>query len=388
MVAAMKFEFATTARIVFGFGARDEIAPAAAALGRRVLLVTGSSGRYAGELARKLEDQGLACFHFTVSGEPTVLLIDAGVRVAREAGCQVVIAVGGGSVIDTGKAIAAMLTNPGELPDYLEVVGRERPLVQAPVPCIAAPTTAGTGAEVTRNSVIGVPEKRVKVSLRSPLMLPRLAVVDPELTLSLPPEVTAATGLDALTQLVEAFVSLRANPLTDGICREGITRVGRSLRRAWENGGDREARQDMALAGLFGGLALANAGLGAVHGIAGPLGGMTGASHGAVCARLLPFVMEANFRSLEERASGSPALARYAEVAGLLTGREGTKAQEGIEWIAELCKTLTVPDLAEQGLQEVEITEVAAKSLKASSMKGNPVALTKDEIKAVLRKAL
>ncbi|HLA40666.1 MAG TPA: iron-containing alcohol dehydrogenase [Candidatus Glassbacteria bacterium] len=384
----MKFEFATTARIVFGFGARDEIAPAAAALGRRVLLVTGSSGRYAGELARKLEDQGLACFHFTVSGEPTVLLIDAGVRVAREAGCQVVIAVGGGSVIDAGKAIAAMLTNPGELPDYLEVVGRGRPLVQAPVPCIAAPTTAGTGAEVTRNSVIGVPEKRVKVSLRSPLMLPRLAVVDPELTLSLPPEVTAATGLDALTQLVETFVSLWANPLTDGICREGITRVGRSLRRAWENGGDREARQDMALAGLFGGLALANAGLGAVHGIAGPLGGMTGASHGAVCARLLPFVMEANFRSLEERASGSPALARYAEVAGLLTRREGATAEDGIEWIAELCKTLTVPDLAEQGLQEVEITEVAAKSLKASSMKGNPVALTKDEIKAVLRKAL
>jgi len=385
---ALKFEFTTAARIAFGFAAVEEVAPAAAGLGHRALIVTGGSGRYSGLLAEKLAAQGVSSVAFRVRGEPTVGVIDEGAKKARDASCDLVVAVGGGSVIDTGKAVAAMITNRGELLDYLEVVGRGRPLTARPVPCIAVPTTAGTGTEVTRNAVIGVPEHRVKVSLRSPLMLPVLAVVDPGLTLTLPAPVTAATGLDALTQLVEAFTSCRANPLTDGICREGIMRVGRSLRPACRDGSDRRAREDMALAGLFGGLALANAGLGAVHGLAGPLGGTTGGAHGAICARLLPYVMEANLRALVKRSPESGAIARYAEVAGLVTGSPRARAEAGIEWVSELCRELAVPGLEELGLKKSELAEVAAMSLRASSMKSNPVELTEKEILEILRKSL
>ena len=200
--------------------------------------------------------------------------------------------------------MAALLTNEGDLSDYLEVVGKGRPLQNPAAPCIAVPTTAGTGAEVTYNAVLGVPDQHVKVSMRSPLMLPRWAIVDPLLTHSMPPELTASTGLDALTQLIEAFVSNKANPLTDGVCREGLQRAGRSLRRAFEDGSDAEAREDMSLASLFSGMALANAKLGAVHGFAGPLGGMTDAPHGVICGKLLPYVMQANVRALQDRAAG------------------------------------------------------------------------------------
>lgn len=197
------------------------------------------------------------------------------------------------------------MANGGDPLDYAEVIGHGRPLERRSLPLIAIPTTAGTGAEVTRNAVIGSPEHRVKVSLRSPLMLPEVAIVDPELTRDLPPALTASTGLDALTQLIEPLVSCRTNPLTDALCRSGIQRAARSLRRAVEHGEDLVAREDMSLASLFSGLALANAALGAVHGLTGPLGGMFEASHGALCASLLPAVMEANVRALRHRA-GTP----------------------------------------------------------------------------------
>ena len=218
-------------------------------------------------------------------------LVRQGVELARREQCDLVIAFGGGSAIDAGKAIAALLANGGELTDYLEVIGKGQPLRHPSVPFIAVPTTAGTGSEVTRNAVLASAEHQVKVSMRSPLMLPRLAVVDPELTLELPPAVTASTGLDALTQLIEPYVSIRANPLTDGFCLEGLRRVSRSLRRAYHAGRDITAREDMSLASLLGGLALANAGLGVVHGFAAPVGGMFHAPHGAICAALLPHGM-------------------------------------------------------------------------------------------------
>jgi alcohol dehydrogenase class IV len=220
------------------------------------------------------------------------------------------------------------------------------------------------------------------------LMLPLLAVVDPALTHSMPPAVTASTGLDAITQLMEAFVSNKANPLTDGICREGLRRASHSLRRAYEDGSNKAAREDMSLASLFGGLALANAKLGAVHGFAGPLGGMFSAPHGVICARLSPYVMEANVQALQARAPGSPALARYDEVAQILTGMATARAADGIAWLQDLCAALKVPSLVEFGLKEADLATVVANSEKASSMKGNPIALTPRELTEILRKAI
>jgi len=267
----MRFEFVTATRIVFGQGTSSEVAPISARLGKRAFVVTGRTADRVKPLLEGLSKLAIDCVTFGVPGEPTTTILKAATGKARQSRSDLVISVGGGSAIDSGKAIAAMLTNDGELEDYLEVVGRGKPLVNKSASHIAVPTTAGTGAEVTRNAVLGVPEHRVKVSMRSEWMLPSLAVVDPELTYSMPPALTASTGLDAMTQLMEAYVSNKANPLTDAICREGLERAGRSLRDAYEDGSNAAAREDMSLASLFSGLALANAGLGAVHGLAGPL---------------------------------------------------------------------------------------------------------------------
>ncbi|MBZ5670808.1 MAG: iron-containing alcohol dehydrogenase [Acidobacteriia bacterium] len=384
----MQFEFATATRILFGEGAVREVAPAAKQLGRRALLVTGRAPERGDRLLADLNAAGVRCSAFSTDGEPTVDLVRRGVENAREEQCEVVIAFGGGSAIDAGKAIAALLTNPGELMDYLEVVGGGKSLQIPAAPLLTVPTTAGTGSEVTRNAVLGVPERRVKVSVRSPLMLPRLAVVDPELTLGLPPAVTARTGLDALTQLIEAYVSIRANPLTDGFCVEGIRCAARSLRRAFHEGHDLEARRDMSLAALLSGLALANAGLGVVHGFAGPLGGRFPAPHGAICAAILPHGMEINLRALHARAPQSQALRRYVEVARILTGRADAPAEEGIAWARETCRELEIPPLSAYGMSEQDVPALITEAAKASSMKGNPLVLRPEELREVLLRSL
>ncbi|HTO03424.1 MAG TPA: iron-containing alcohol dehydrogenase, partial [Opitutus sp.] len=294
----------------------------------------------------------------------------------------------GGSALDGAKAIAAMLTNDGDLFDYLEVIGRAQPLTQSSAPCIAIPTTAGTGSEVTRNAVLTSPAHRVKVSLRGPQMLPRVALIDPELTYDLPDALTATTGLDALTQLIEPYVSSRANPLTDGICVAGLSRAARSLRRAVENGRDLAAREDMALASLFGGLALANAGLGAVHGFAGPIGGMFAAPHGAVCAALLSHVMDANLRALRARAPSHASIGRYEELARLLTGEPDATADSGTTWIQNLVTTLRIPPLRQYGIKPIDITAIVEAAGKSSSMKANPLPLTDRELTEILERAL
>jgi alcohol dehydrogenase class IV len=379
----MRFEFATATRIVFGAGVRREAPGAAAALGRRALLVTGAATeRVSGCLA------GMPTVPFAVAGEPTIETARRGVALAREEGCDVVVAIGGGSAIDAGKALAALLTNPGDPLEYLEVIGRGQPLECAPAPFIAMPTTAGTGSEVTRNAVLGSPEHRVKASLRSERMLPRLALVDPELALGLPPGVTASTGLDALTQLIEPYVSVRSNAMTDLFCVEGIQRAGRALPRVWENGADIEARTDMAWAALLGGLALANAGLGAVHGFAAPIGGMFPSPHGAVCAALLPHAMAINVEALHRRAAGSVALERYQEVARLLTGRPQATAEDGIQWVAELCRKLEIPPLRTYGVRDGDIPALVEKAARASSMKGNPIALDGGELREIVARAM
>jgi alcohol dehydrogenase class IV len=386
--AAMHFEFATATRILFGPGVVREVAPAAKEMGGRALLVVGCPTESAALLSEAVTREGIGCISLAIQAEPSVALVGHGVELARREQCDLVIALGGGSAIDAGKAIAALLTNGGELGDYLEVIGKGQPLRHPSVPFIAVPTTAGTGSEVTRNAVLASTEHRVKVSLRSPLMLARLAVVDPELTLELPPALTASTGLDALTQLIEPYVSLRANPLTDGFCLEGLRRVSGSLRRAYHCGRDIAARESMSLASLLGGLALANAGLGVVHGFAAPLGGMFDAPHGAVCAALLPHGMAINIRAARARAPEGETLRRYETVARLLIGNPDATAEEGVEWVRQLCRELQIPPLSSYGIQEQDVPALVEKAAKASSTKGNPITLTLDDLREVLTRAL
>jgi len=384
----MNFEFATATRIVFGAGAVNQVGANVKHLGRRALVVTGKNSARAEKLLTSLSASDIGTATFTVGGEPEISTVENGGAFAKKERCDFVVSFGGGSVIDAGKAIAALLTNDGELLDYIEIIGRGKALTQTAAPFIAIPTTAGTGAEVTRNAVLAAPEHQVKVSLRSPLMLPRIAVVDPELTYDLPPALTATTGLDALTQLIEPYVCLRANPLTDGFCEQGIFRVARSLREAVFNGQNKSAREDMALASLFGGLALANAGLGAVHGFAAPVGGSFSAPHGAVCAALLPHVMAANLRALRKRDEKSYALGRYYRIAKILTGNPNATADAGVEWVIKLIAELPVLKLGVYGLREEHLSAIAAQAPNASSMKANPIVLTSDELAQTLRLAL
>lgn len=382
------FEFATASRVIFGAGKRHEAGALAAELGTRALVVTGSSPDRAAALLDGLAERSIACEITTVTGEPTIDTVAQATAHARAAGCSFVAAMGGGSALDAGKAIAALLGNGGEPLDYVEVVGRGQPLTRPSAPFLAMPTTAGTGSEVTRNAVLGVPDQRVKVSMRSRWMLPEIALVDPELTYSMPQVVTASTGLDALTHLIEAYVCNRPSPLTDALCREGIRLAARALRRAYHDGADTGARSDMCLVSLYGGMVLANARLGAVHGFAGPVGGMFPVPHGCACGRFLPYVMEVNVRALESRAPDAPVLPRFAEIAGLLTDDNAARPGDAVRWIQALCHELAVPSLSAYGMRETDIDELIDKAARASSMQGNPILLTRDELRLLASQAL
>lgn len=380
-----RFEYYSPNRILFGRNSSQQAGEIGCALGKRPLLVTGSDPDRYPELLDSLGD--LPAGRFTVSGEPTLELVRQGVAVATGLECDSAIAVGGGSVLDAAKAISGLLTNPGDPLDYLEVIGRGQPLANRAVPLLALPTTAGTGSEVTRNAVLAAPEQRVKVSLRNARLLPSCAIVDPVLTLTCPPTVTARSGLDALSQLVEPYVTLRRQPLTDGLCRDGMKRIRNSLERAFHSGGDLEAREEMSLAGLFGGIALGNAGLGAVHGLAGPLGGLIEAPHGALCGCLLPEVCRTNISILEESHSSDDLLARYDEIARILTGEEGAGRWDGVVWLEEIRTELDIPSLSRLGLAREMFDSVIDGALRASSMKGNPIKLERRQLAAILDRA-
>lgn len=388
-MSVLAFEFATATRILFGAGKLAEAPEAVRALGgRKVLLVTGRNPGRAEPLREGLERFGIPSLPFPVDGEPTVELAREGTARALAAGCDAVVGFGGGSALDAGKAIAALAANGGDPLDYLEVIGRGQPLTRPSLPFVAIPTTAGTGSEVTRNAVLGSKDAKVKASLRSPHMLPRLALVDPELLTGAPAAVLASSGLDALSQLIEPYLSARAQPLTDALAREGMRRSARSLRRAVLEGPDAAAREDLALASLFGGLCLANSGLGAVHGFAAPVGGMFDAPHGAVCAALLPATLDVNLRALRARAPEHPALPRFAEVAALLTGRSDARAEDALTWVEELCRALGVPGLGRYGMTEADVPLLVTKARAASSMKANPLALTDAELTEIATRAL
>ena len=383
----MSFEFVTSDRIVFGKGVISKVREIVPDLGRKALIVCGSGSVPLEPLTQLLDAGGAAWEIFRVTHEPDIPTIEAGLTQAKSTGCEFVIGFGGGSIIDTAKAISALLTNSGSLMDYLEVIGKGQKISHQAAPMIALPTTAGTGSEVTRNAVIASPEHHVKVSMRSPLMIPSVAIVDPELTYSVPPAVTASTGMDALTQVIEAYVSNKANPMTDAIAREGIRRGARSLLAAYRDGSNESAREDMALTSLFGGLALANAGLGAVHGFAGPIGGMFNAPHGAICASLLPYVMKYNAQVIRKLPEMTLVSDRFRDVARWVTGNPDSEMMDGVRWIEALAHDLKIPGLREIGIEKSDFPQIIEKSKVSSSMQKNPVRLDEEILEAILTEA-
>ena len=383
-----QFGFATAGRIVFGPGRAGDLPAVLADLGaRRILLVTGTRrDRYAAAV-----DPLPAALHVAVGSEPSVQLVEDALALVRDGAADgdvdAVVAVGGGSVIDAGKALGILLGTGGKPLDHLEVVGRGLPLTGPSLPVVAVPTTAGTGAEVTANAVLTSPEHGRKASLRSPAMLPAVALVDPELTLSCPPAVTAASGLDALTQCLEPLVSVKANPLTDALALQGLRQAARGLRAAYHDGSDLDARTAMAVCSLLGGLSLANAKLGAVHGLAGVIGGRIPAAHGAICAALLAATVEVNVRALNSRHPDARALVKYRDAAAAFTGQDGATVDDGVDWIRATTHELGITGLARLGVPDSDFGVIAAESAVASSTAGNPVRLAEDELVEILERS-
>jgi alcohol dehydrogenase class IV len=387
-----RFELALPGRILFGSGSVAGAGPAAAAFlasqgngsspGAKALLVYGGDDFRIASLLSSLDKAGVERVGFSIRREPRFEDARAALALARAEGCAIAIGCGGGSAIDLAKAVATLLANGGDPLDYAEVIGAGKPLREPSLPCIAIPTTAGTGSEATRNAVLS--GDGVKVSLRSPTMLPSLAIVDPELCSGLPPRATADTGMDALTQLIEPFVCSVPNPFVDALCMEALPRAIRALPRAYRDGKDAEARQDMSFASLSGGIALANAKLGAVHGLAGPLGGAFPIPHGAACAALLPSVCEVNIRVLRERFPESPVLGRYSQLARLLAASTKAAAEDLVPALRELCAGLDIRPLKAFGIVPEAFSSLAAKALASSSMQGNPVSLLASELEEIL----
>ncbi|MDO9545231.1 MAG: iron-containing alcohol dehydrogenase [Pelolinea sp.] len=380
----MKFNFTTANRIIFGEGTISSLKEIVECYGKKVLIIKGKEKPDPAYFFSICKESNLEWVEFIVFNEPNIETINRAVEVGRKENCEFVIGFGGGSVIDTGKAVAALLNNEGSLLDYLEVVGKGNPLKNRSKPYIAIPTTAGTGSEVTTNAVIAVEEKKVKVSMRNAFLLPDVAIVDPELTYEVPKNITASTGMDALTQVLEPYVSRNHNQMVDLFCREGIPIGSSYLLRAWKDGSDSEARRKMAWVSLLGGLALANAKLGAVHGFAGPIGGMFHVPHGSVCAALLPSVFFVNVKALSNRGNNMEIISRYSDIAKWITGNEDANISEGVEWLKDLAKKINIPRLSELGIKKTDFPAIIEKSKNSSSMKGNPILLTDNELEEIL----
>jgi alcohol dehydrogenase class IV len=383
-----RFDFFNTPRILFGRGRIGEVGTLAKSFSARALLVYNGDDPGAGGPLDRASDVLLAApveIHlFRQRGEPQVKDVENAVAAARDAGCDVVSGLGGGSAIDCAKAVAGVHANGGSPLDYMEVIGQGKPITKPAAPWIAVPTTAGTGAEVTRNAVIGEPSKKFKASLRSELLLPRVALIDPDLGVGVPPDVTAASGMDALCQLIESYTSTGAQPMTDGLALQGLA-AATSLADAYRNGADVDAREDMCLAALLSGICLTNAGLGAVHGFAAPLGANFPVPHGVVCAALLPHVVAANIQVLRARSPNHRVLERYDIIHNALRTFGGADL---VSSLAGLVEDLRIPRLGQFGVTERHVPEMVALTRKASSMRFNPVVLPDDVLADVLRRAL
>lgn len=366
------FGLTAPARILFGRGEFAKAADLAASLGHHAFVVHGATPRHAKAL---LDASGLETTAFACPSEPDLALLEQALDTARRAGATHVVAIGGGAAIDLGKAVAGLLNASTQPLDHLEVVGKGQPLITPPAPFMAIPTTAGTGAEATKNAVIGVPDHARKVSLRDPAMLADIALVDPALTDGTPKPVTLASGLDAITQVIEPYISSRANPLTDALCRAAIPRGLRALRKLMQTE-DADARDDMAFVSLTGGLALANAGLGAVHGLAGVIGGrVPTAPHGAVCGALLPATLTANLAALPK---DSLQARRIAEI------RVSASEALGTADIATWSRHHGLPTLTQMGISQSDHAAIAEEAQSSSSMAANPVKLPTELLQRIL----
>lgn len=395
----MSFEFGTPGRIIFGAGEFANIPQYCADLGPRALIVTGGSSlRESGDLKRledMLREAGIETLISSVASEPTVSMIDGMVREAWKFSPAMVVAVGGGSVLDAGKAVASLLANndseSGSVLDYLEGVGRGRPILKTSVPLIAVPTTAGTGSEVTRNAVITADDRTFKKSMRHARMRAQIAIVDSDLMLSAPSSVTAASGADAQAQLIEAYLSLRATFMTDGFALDGISMVSDALEESVNDGSDAGARGAMAMAAMLGGIALDNAGLGAVHGLASPIGAFFDIPHGVICANLLPVITRMNIdTALRARRSdehASDILERCVEVASLLTDDEECEPYDLPDYLDDQLFRLELPSLGAFGVTSKDIPRIV-ENCRGGSMKTNPFELTDRELSKAVESRL
>lgn len=376
------FHFMTASRIIFGEGALVNSLTSLNQFGYSVLLVTGRDSQRAEPLIHYFKQQGMRYQQVAVHGEPLIAMVEELAAMGRKFRPDMVLAIGGGSVLDTGKALAALIPNQGSVYDYVEVVGRNVPLQAKPIPFIAVPTTAGTGAEVSKNAVLRSAQENVKVSLRSPDMLPDLAIVDPTLTYGMDPVMSGCCGMDAFTHLMESYVCGDPNPLTDMVCEEGLRRLAGAILPACEDD-DPRARADMSFAALLGGMALANAKLGAAHGLASSLGGRLDAPHGLITAQLAPYVMQENVLAAREAGRGD-VLNRYRQLACILTGRMNAEIIDGVMWTKRTLKRLNLPYVSDYGLCEVSFDAVAEDALLSNAIKGNPLPLNKSRLLSIL----
>jgi alcohol dehydrogenase class IV len=376
------FQFMTSTKIIFGDGALKASLSLFNQYGYSVLLVTGNTLERTSIVTDYLDAQSMRYQHITVSGEPNIKMVEEAAISARRFKPDMVVAIGGGSAIDMGKALAAILPNQGNLYDYVEVVGRNVPLKTKPIPFIAIPTTASTGAEVTKNAVLKSGQDQVKISLRSPDMLADVAIVDPALTHGTNLYLSGRGAMDAFTHLMEAYVCGDPNPLTDMICEEGLRKLSNSVIQACIYD-EPQARSDLAFASMLGGMAITNAKLGAAHGLASALGGKISAPHSVITARLAPFVMLENIEVAKDQ-QRNDILARYQRISQIVTGNAEAKEDAAVFWLSEVLDTLKLPNLLEFGVCEAQFEEVSADALKSVAIKGNPLPLNQERLVHIL----
>lgn len=388
----IQFEFLPLPQIYFGRKQINKISSSTKQYGHNTLIVVSESVWKNNEIQSIIDIEfatnDISKTVFLSKGEPTTKKVDQGVERARKEKVDVIIAIGGGSALDLGKAIAGLVPNTGSAKDYMEVIGKGAKINNQPLPLIVIPTTAGTGTEVTKNAVILSREDKLKSSIRSPLLIPKVAIIDPELMVSLPKEITASCGLDALTQLIEAFTSNKSQPITDSLAILGIQKVTESLIRAFDEGNDLDAREDMAFASLLSGICLANAGLGAVHGLAGPIGGMFDAPHGMICGALLAPTIEQNILKLLSQIPYSNKLSKYARLGEIVSGHSFESIREAVTniigYTKNITKILEMPKLSEFGIKQSDFDIIITKAKKSSSMKYNPVELSDEQLTKIL----
>ena len=391
------FTISRLPRIVFGAGSIRQLPGFAAPFGKRALLVTGVSSfensRFSRPFLDDLKKQAFSWEHIRVEGEPSPQLVDEQVRSLKGAGISVVIGIGGGSALDAAKAIAGLLIPGNSVMDHLEGVGPELPYSGPSVPFLAVPTTAGTGTEATKNAVLSQHGPNgFKKSFRHELLVPQYAIVDPNLLSTCPSSLIAADGMDALTQLIESFVSLNANPFTDSLAIDAIQKVWQNLPVLFETEGrDPTAQASMAYGALISGVTLAQAGLGAVHGLASPLGAFFPIPHGVVCGTLLGASTAMNIRALRARSSQSPALAKYARLGRIFSPKPDLELADAwdavVQGLLERTQQLGLPGLGKFGVAEADLEMVIAKC-RAGSMKTNPITLLDEELIEILKSRL